>query len=67
MHLAILKKIKILMFCLDVLTTYILLFLQPFQVLISGAQVPINLEDLKTFTNYSGKYMVNKGGVEGQK
>ncbi|KAL7976493.1 hypothetical protein Chor_008442 [Crotalus horridus] len=40
---------------------------QEIQVLISGAQVPISLEDLKTFTNYSGKYMVNKGGVEGQK
>lgn len=25
-----------------------------FQVLISGAQVPISLEDLKSFTNYSG-------------
>ncbi|XP_034257572.1 ubiquitin-protein ligase E3C isoform X2 [Pantherophis guttatus] len=29
---------------------------QEIQVLISGAQVPINLEDLKTFTNYSGGY-----------
>ncbi|KAG8138771.1 putative Ubiquitin-protein, partial [Naja naja] len=28
---------------------------QEIQVLISGAQVPISLEDLKTFTNYSGK------------
>lgn len=26
-----------------------------FQVLISGAQVPISLDDLKSFTNYSGK------------
>lgn len=25
-----------------------------FQVLISGAHVPISLEDLKKFTNYSG-------------
>uniref|UniRef100_A0A8C5SE79 HECT-type E3 ubiquitin transferase n=1 Tax=Laticauda laticaudata TaxID=8630 RepID=A0A8C5SE79_LATLA len=29
---------------------------QEIQVLISGAQVPISLEDLKTFTNYSGGY-----------
>lgn len=27
-----------------------------FQVLISGAQVPISLEDLKSFTNYSGMF-----------
>ncbi|XP_037372388.1 ubiquitin-protein ligase E3C [Talpa occidentalis] len=29
---------------------------QEMQVLISGAQVPISLEDLKSFTNYSGGY-----------
>uniref|UniRef100_A0A8C0H5X5 Ubiquitin-protein ligase E3C n=1 Tax=Chelonoidis abingdonii TaxID=106734 RepID=A0A8C0H5X5_CHEAB len=29
---------------------------QEIQVLISGAQVPINLDDLKSFTNYSGGY-----------
>ncbi|XP_019514646.1 PREDICTED: ubiquitin-protein ligase E3C isoform X3 [Hipposideros armiger] len=29
---------------------------QEIQVLISGAQVPISLEDLKSFTNYSGGY-----------
>ncbi|XP_054847107.1 ubiquitin-protein ligase E3C [Eublepharis macularius] len=29
---------------------------QEIQVLISGAQVPISLDDLKTFTNYSGGY-----------
>ncbi|KAM9186453.1 ubiquitin-protein ligase E3C isoform 3-T3 [Dugong dugon] len=29
---------------------------QEIQVLISGAQVPISLEDLKCFTNYSGGY-----------
>ncbi|XP_057586381.1 ubiquitin-protein ligase E3C isoform X5 [Hippopotamus amphibius kiboko] len=29
---------------------------QELQVLISGAQVPISLEDLKSFTNYSGGY-----------
>ena len=33
-----------------------LLFL--WQVLISGAQVPISLEDLKSFTNYSGMLSV---------
>uniref|UniRef100_A0A452IYI0 HECT-type E3 ubiquitin transferase n=1 Tax=Gopherus agassizii TaxID=38772 RepID=A0A452IYI0_9SAUR len=30
---------------------------QEIQVLISGAQVPISLDDLKSFTNYSGKYI----------
>ncbi|XP_006002235.1 ubiquitin-protein ligase E3C isoform X2 [Latimeria chalumnae] len=29
---------------------------QEIQVLISGAQIPISLEDLKNFTNYSGGY-----------
>ncbi|KAH0627590.1 hypothetical protein JD844_003505 [Phrynosoma platyrhinos] len=29
---------------------------QEIQVLISGAQVPISLDDLRTFTNYSGGY-----------
>ncbi|GAB1289498.1 Ubiquitin-protein ligase E3C [Apodemus speciosus] len=29
---------------------------QEIQVLISGAQVPVSLEDLKSFTNYSGGY-----------
>ncbi|XP_062900489.1 ubiquitin-protein ligase E3C isoform X1 [Mobula hypostoma] len=29
---------------------------QELQVLISGAQIPIDLEDLKNFTNYSGGY-----------
>eukprot|EP00062_Callorhinchus_milii_P022092 gi/632979508/ref/XP_007906509.1/ PREDICTED: ubiquitin-protein ligase E3C [Callorhinchus milii] len=29
---------------------------QELQVLISGAQIPINLDDLKNFTNYSGGY-----------
>ncbi|XP_056607339.1 ubiquitin-protein ligase E3C [Triplophysa dalaica] len=32
---------------------------QEFQVLISGALVPISLEDLKSFTNYSGGYTAN--------
>ncbi|KAF7472866.1 hypothetical protein GHT09_016421 [Marmota monax] len=32
---------------------------QEIQVLISGAQVPISLEDLKSFTNYYGGYSAN--------
>lgn len=32
---------------------------QEIQVLISGAHVPISLEDLKKFTNYSGGYSAN--------
>uniref|UniRef100_A0A8C7X8P9 Ubiquitin-protein ligase E3C n=1 Tax=Oryzias sinensis TaxID=183150 RepID=A0A8C7X8P9_9TELE len=32
---------------------------QEIQVLISGAYVPISLEDLKNFTNYSGGYSAN--------
>ncbi|XP_054987111.1 ubiquitin-protein ligase E3C isoform X1 [Sorex araneus] len=38
---------------------------QEIQVLISGAQVPISLEDLKSFTNYSGGYSAEHPVIQG--
>lgn len=37
---------------------------QELQVLISGAQIPIDLEDLKNFTNYSGGYTADHAVIK---
>ncbi|XP_072432313.1 ubiquitin-protein ligase E3C [Chiloscyllium punctatum] len=37
---------------------------QELQVLISGAQIPIDLEDLKNFTNYSGGYSADHAVIK---